>query len=640
MRCDGSGPRGGIAGRLAKNWLTPAREPLNPLVMIRAVLFWGVFSILLCGIAHAEPRPNIVLFIGDDHGWQHAGFMGHPQALTPNLDALAESGTVFTNVHNTASSCKASLRTFLSGLDSMQWTRRKQFVESTEGDIPFRRESAWFRTLPRELARRGYVSFEGGKFWEGTYLDGGFTSGMATTVDSNFFSSTGDEFGREGIDPFRDFLDDAGEQPFFAWLAPMLPHTPFNAPDVYREPFQDLGLSNTAIQYLANLFWMDDVLGEVLSELEGRGLRQNTLVIYASDNGWELDSTLALLGGQTRGKTSIYEQGFRTPLIFSQPDTIPADVLRDDLVSMMDLFPTLLDVADLPQIPGRWGKTFLPNILEGTPTGTDLLSGSSYARLTTGAPATLHHFVRGLDWRYVRKSDGTEEIYAINEDPYEQNNLIGTMQDLLPVARAAVQELTQRLQTPAALLDVSGRLVSPEGEPLSGVALQLKGRDDQGRRWKLRTLTGASGYFKFANLPHGDYLVKVRRGTTGAFFYRGTSTRSVPVRLPLGAHGVFLPLEASRRRPTEAPSHIGLGGQVLDQQDNPVPGTILSVRLGTGRWMDTATDAEGRFHFDNLEGGDLRIRVKVSRDFRGGVVYSEAKEGRQDPLIVRIRSKS
>lgn len=595
---------------------------------------------LLPGISRAESRPNIVLFIGDDHGWEQSGFMGHPQALTPNLDALAESGTVFTNVHNTASACWPSLRTFLSGLDSTQWERRRNAIESLEGDIPFRRESARFRTLPRELARRGYVSFEAGKFWEGTYLDGGFTSGMATTLSPNWFSSVGDEFGREGIEPFRDFLDGSGDQPFFTWLAPMLPHSPFNAANIYRAPFQGLGLSNLMIEYLANLLWMDDVLGEVLSELEARGLLENTVVVYASDNGWELGSPGASVGGQSRGKASIYEQGFRTPMIFSQPGTILADVIRDDLVSMVDLFPTLLDVASLPQVPDRWGKTLLPNILEGTPTGTELLSGRSNARLASGVPATIHHFVRGLDWRYVRKSDGTEEIYAINEDPYEQDNLIGERQDLLPLARAAVLEFEERLHTPAALLDVAGRVVSPEGEPLSGIGLQLKGTDDQGRRWKLRTLTGMSGYFRFSNLPHGDYVIKVRRRMTGDFFYRGTSMRTVQVGLPWGEHGAFLPLEASRRRTVAAPGHLGLGGQVLDEQDNPVPGAVLSLSLGRGQWMDAATDAEGRFHFDYLSTGRLRIRLAGTREFRRALVSVEVEDARMDTLIVHAISKS
>ena len=152
-------------------------------------------------------------------------------------------------------------------------------IEAASGDIPYRRESAHFRTLPRELARRGYVSFEGGKFWEGTYLDAGFTSGMATSCCSGFFSSVGDQFGREGIGPFRDFLDTTEGAPFFAWLAPKLPHSPFNAADTYRARFWGLGLSNWTIEYLANLLWMDDVLGEVLAELESRGLHENTLIV-------------------------------------------------------------------------------------------------------------------------------------------------------------------------------------------------------------------------------------------------------------------------------------------------------------------------------------------------------------------------
>ena len=79
--------------------------------MRKYIILVAMFFLLGSGAAGAN-QPNIVLFIGDDHGWDHAGFLDHPFALTPNLDELAESGTVFTNAHNTASTCWPSLRIF------------------------------------------------------------------------------------------------------------------------------------------------------------------------------------------------------------------------------------------------------------------------------------------------------------------------------------------------------------------------------------------------------------------------------------------------------------------------------------------------------------------------------------------------
>ncbi len=599
------------------------------------------FLLLASTASWAQGLPNIVVFIGDDHGWDQAGFMDHPYALTPNLDALAASGTVFTNAHNTASVCRPSLRTFLSGLHSSQWDLRRQAIVEASGPVAFRRESAHVRTLPRELSRRGYVSFEGGKFWEGTYLDGGFTAGMAETVPSNFYSSVGDDFGRVGIDAFRDFLDTTGDDPFVVWLAPMLPHSPFNAAVDYTSQFQGLGLSNVTIQYLANVLWMDDVLGEVQEELESRGLHENTLVVYASDNGWELGSPGAALGGQSRGKTSIYEQGFRTSLIFSQPGALPAGVVREDLVSIIDLFPTLLDVAKLPNVPGRWGESLLPHILSGQPVGAEILAGRASVKLNGQPPAVPHHFVRGLDWRYIRKSDGTEEVYEINEDPFELNNVITQRPDVLPAARTAVLDFETRLHQPAAILDAAGRVVDSAGDPLVGIRLSLKGRDDSGRRWKLRTLTDRAGYFRFTNLPHGNYLITGRQEARD-FSYFGETQRRLPVRLPWAQHGAYLPLVAELR-PTASPwaevGEIGLHGQVVDEMGEPVAGAVLSTSLGRGRWLDVVSGADGKFYFEGLKSGTVRILTRGAALRRRNVSVLNLESALPDALEIRVERR-
>jgi len=155
----------------------------------------ALLSLLLVSLAHAaQPgRPNIVLVIGDDHGWPYYSFMDSPQtfatnagtmsaqelAPTPNLQDLADSGVVFTRGYVTAAICIPSMRSLLSasGLYSVQWEERRARLKDLPEQFSFStfRESAYFRTLPRELARHGYLSWEGGKFWEGTFADAGFT---------------------------------------------------------------------------------------------------------------------------------------------------------------------------------------------------------------------------------------------------------------------------------------------------------------------------------------------------------------------------------------------------------------------------------------------------------------------------------
>jgi hypothetical protein len=203
--------------------------------------------LLVSGSSLAAQPPNIVLIIGDDHGWPYSGFMGDPQIQTPNLDQLAETGTVFTNTHVPAPICKPSLRTLLSGLNPTQWDAKKRDLELAVGSIPFGQEVRHYRTLPRELQHVGYKSWEGGKMFErGGFWNAGFTDGLAKPP------STGVSFGRKdwdtsqcgptgdqdipcpALNPLREFLDEIEDIPFCLWFAPILPHTPFNAPNAYR----------------------------------------------------------------------------------------------------------------------------------------------------------------------------------------------------------------------------------------------------------------------------------------------------------------------------------------------------------------------------------------------------------------------
>src|SRR5205085_5436182 len=133
---------------------------------------------------------------------------------TPNLDALAAEGMVFTHGFTTDSVCLPSHRTLLAGIQSEQWVRKRMALEDWLGDLPLRQEVALYRTLPRELARVGYRSFQGGKLWEGDYSQAGFTDGTATEPPSSALEIVGDDFGRTGIEPLRTFLDGVGTDPF------------------------------------------------------------------------------------------------------------------------------------------------------------------------------------------------------------------------------------------------------------------------------------------------------------------------------------------------------------------------------------------------------------------------------------------
>ncbi|MBW2667774.1 MAG: sulfatase-like hydrolase/transferase [Deltaproteobacteria bacterium] len=136
-----------------------------------------------CTLERAPERPpNIVLIIGDDHGYRDFGFMGSEIVETPNLDRLATGGVVFPLGYSTASVCRPSLRSLLTGLHPLEFERfEQQRIRQGTKAVPKTPLRDIFQTLPTLLAERGYVSFQSGKFQEGNFENAGFTHGMTRT---------------------------------------------------------------------------------------------------------------------------------------------------------------------------------------------------------------------------------------------------------------------------------------------------------------------------------------------------------------------------------------------------------------------------------------------------------------------------
>ncbi len=390
----------------------------------------------------AEQRPNILLIVGDDHGWPYAGFMGDRVARTPHLDELARQGTLFTNVHNTASVCRPAMLAFLSGVTAQRWKAKRARLVAALGRIRLREEIVHYRTLPKELARVGYRSWQGGKHWEGTYAQAGFTDGTARErFKQHDDSDDGWGFGRDGredgraLEPFTEFLDAVGERPFFAMAAPMLPHLPYVGDAELRAQFEAESRDSLTVGYYANLAVLDSLVGAMLAEIDRRGLRDRTLVIYVSDNGWRIGDDAVIFSQRGRGKLSLYELGFRTPMILRWPGRIAPGDRRDDLVSTLDLFPTILDYAGAPQVPGRRGTSLRP-LIEGRESWT---REKIVMRQQGAHDYSSGYVVRTRNWRYIGVDDGTEQLYRIDADPFEENDLAAQHPKLLAKFREDVE---------------------------------------------------------------------------------------------------------------------------------------------------------------------------------------------------------
>ena len=335
--------------------------------------------------------PNIILLIGDDQGYPYFGFMGADYVQTPNMDQLADNGVLFTDGYVSDNHCRPSLQTLLTGMLPIDYHRKSDeiFQESIAGKElsrdslrRLRREFdvkalalPHFSLLPKLLAQKGYVSFQGGKWWEFNYQNGGFTHGMTNGISDNDIQNAGwflKHMGGEGMElarvtnqPVYYFFAETDGQPFFIWYAPSLPHYPFDAPDKYYNLYKEADMSESAKQYYANCTWFDDAWGELVTHLKEKALYDNTLIVYVNDNGWEQDPNqefsddpMRSHNGGDKGKSSIYDLSFRSPIIFAWANEIDKGVRSASLIHSADIPATILDYAGIETPKGFYGKSF------------------------------------------------------------------------------------------------------------------------------------------------------------------------------------------------------------------------------------------------------------------------------------------
>ena len=323
------------------------RFPVHWVLMVAAVGFaagaWAERA-----AAERRARPNFVWIIADDQAYTDFGFMGNHLVQTPHLDRLAEQSARFPRGYLPASVCRPSLASLLTGLYQHQHQihfnhpPHKLGAARHEADYLIRR----VRTLPRMLKRAGYTSFQTGKFWEGHYRNAGFDEGMTLGGEHWIMPALGWRkahgngdagllIGRRTMQPIADFLDCHGEEPFFLWYAPVLPHTPHNVAEKYLKPYRDNPeVPELMVRYYASITRFDDTVGQLMSMLRQRHLVRNTLFVFVVDNGW-LPNPSDPSRLDPRTKTSPYEFGVRTPVLLRWDGHIKPATHRE-LVSSLD----------------------------------------------------------------------------------------------------------------------------------------------------------------------------------------------------------------------------------------------------------------------------------------------------------------
>lgn len=212
-----------------------------------------------------------------------------------------------------------------------------------------------------------------------------------------------DLFPHEGLLP-PVFDTDRNDTPRFSWYL----HWKLPEPRLrfLREQSQ---WENLVRSYLASTAFVDDQIGRVLDSLDNSPFADNTLIVLWSDHGWHLGEKAIT------GKNSLWERSTRVPLIFAGPGVVSGGRCKEP-AELLDLYPTLTDLANLPPAEGLEGHSLVPQL-------TSPETPRDWPAITTHNHD--NHGIRSRDWRYIRYADGTEELYHVTQDRNEWTNLAG-----------------------------------------------------------------------------------------------------------------------------------------------------------------------------------------------------------------------
>lgn len=454
--------------------------------VVAAVLSFQLAATGKCAEQSDKPdsRPN-VLFIAIDDLNDWVGFLGgHPEAVTPHMDALATRGRNFANAHCPVPVCSASRASVMSGVAAT--THGSYELGPKYEELPALTNVP---TIQQFFKDNGYYTLSGGKV-----LHHGFNGSLARAIDMRFgrqkspapekpmnrpadwskawdwgaFPENDAEMAEVQLaNKAAEALQDDFDKPFFMSVGFFRPHVPLYVPsrwfDLYdaesftlpRNPKSDLddlpknflGINDYAVApthaqvvrhgkqrslthaYLASISFVDHCVGIVLDALESSPHAENTLIVLWSDHGFHLGEK------QHWAKRTLWEESTRVPLLFAGPGIKPGKACLEP-ASLLDIYPALVELCKLPANPHLEGLSLVPQLRDSTtPRKTPAITSSYFG----------NHSIRNRDWRLIVYNDGAEELYDHRNDPDEFHNLAGD-----PTHKAIRDQLARWLPKEAA----------------------------------------------------------------------------------------------------------------------------------------------------------------------------------------------
>ena len=402
-------------------------------------------------------RPNVLFLAIDDLNDWTGSFGGYPGVHTPNLDRLAAQGVVFTRAYCAAPACNPSRAALLTGI-------RPSTSGIYHNRQPWRPALPRAVTLPQHFMAHGYKAYGGGKIYHGAFPD-------PPSWDA-YFKQTSDpvppqrpvngiprtahfdwgplDVPDEAMNDWKvtdwaiDFLGQKHDKPFFLAVGLYRPHLPWYVPRKYFEKYpldkivrpkvKDDDLSDVpavgrqiakpngdhrkilasdnwekAVQgYLASITFADACVVRLLDALDKSDYGRNTIIVMWGDHGWHLGEK------QHWRKFALWEEATRVPLMIVAPGHTKPGQRCSRTVSLMDVYPTLVELCGLSPKRELEGTSLVP-LLDDPMRTWDRPAVTTHGR--------NNHAVRSERWRYIRYHDGTEELYDHNRDPMEWTNL-------------------------------------------------------------------------------------------------------------------------------------------------------------------------------------------------------------------------
>ncbi|MFG0290391.1 MAG: sulfatase [Rhodopirellula sp. JB044] len=407
-------------------------------------------------------RPNVVVFVADDMGWGDSGTYGHPLIQTPNMDRLAAEGVKFTQCYSACGVCSPSRSAILTGRTPYRNGVYRHLSGNHEAHL-----RASEITYPELLKEVGYETCHVGKWHLNSRQqfntpdypqpgEHGFDYWMITQNNASPSHKNPDNFVRNG-EPVGELIGYSAQlvaSEAQRWLSEIRdPAKPFAMSVWVHEPhspiatdtkFQALYDGHENSKYMGNISQLDNALGMVLDALDKHGLSENTFVFFTSDNG-----PVARFGGTTGGlrggKRSEHEGGIRVPGLARWPGHIEPGTVSDVPVIGTDLFATILDINKIATPTDRTidGVSMVPAFA-----GKPLQREIPLFWRTHVSPPNDRVAMRIGRWKIIGNDTLTQfQLYDIEKDPKEQNNLA-----------AAMPEKTEELK--AKLLSVWGDIES------------------------------------------------------------------------------------------------------------------------------------------------------------------------------------